>query len=156
MRSAVDEGMMKPEDRAIVIFLAVVVGVASAGGLYFILVAGNLPTTLPIPAGTTFTLNQTESWVAHFTAGPLGGRLEGAWTAYTGSGFITLVVVNGTASKPWPPPLVTCPLFYSWGQFNGSIDVVVGPGAHTIYWSTGYCSSAQEIVVTQSIQIIGP
>ncbi len=147
---------MKPEDRALVIFMAIVVGVAAAGGLYILVVGGSLPSGLPIPAGTTFTANETERWVATFTAGPLGGRLEGAWTAYTGSGFITLVVVNGTVSKPWPPPVLFCPLLYAWDQMNGTIDVAVGPGPHTVYWSTGSCSSAQEIVVTQPIQLVAP
>lgn len=145
---------MKPEDRALVIFLAAVVGVAAAGGLYFLVLAGAVPGTLPIPGGATFTANQTEHWAAHFAVGPLGGRVVGAWTAYTGSGFIALVVVNGTVSKPWPPPPIACPLLYSWEQRNGTIDVAVGPGPYTVYWSTGHCASAQRIVVTQPIQVI--
>ncbi len=147
---------MKPEDRALVLLVIAAVAVATVGGAYILLAGGPVPETLPIPAGTTFTANETDHWVATFAAGPLGGRLEGAWTAYTGSGFITLVVVNGTVSKPWPPPVLFCPLLLAWEQMNGTVDVAVGPGPHTVYWSTGSCSFAREIVVTQPIQLVGP
>ncbi len=144
---------MKPEDRALVLLIVGVVVVATAGLLYVVVLAGNVPTNLPIPAGTVFTANETQHWVAHFTVGPLGGRLTGAWTAYSGSGFITLVVVNGTVDKPWPPPPLMCPLLYSWTEQNGTVNDALGPGAYSVYWSTGYCSSVDRIVVTQPITL---
>jgi len=147
---------MKPEDRALLIVLVAVVVAAAGGAAYFLLAAGSVPQSLPIPAGTTFTANESEQWVAHFTVGAAGGRLVGGWTAYDGSGGIYLVVVNGTVSKPWPPPPLMCPLILSWGEINGTIDLPVGPGPHTAYWSTGYCSAASRIVVTRTIQVLTP
>ncbi len=76
----------------------------------------------------------------------------GAWTAYDGSGFIGLVVVNGTVSKP-PPYVLLCPLLHAWTQLNGTADQALSPGPYTLYWTAGICSSASRIVVTQTIQV---
>ncbi len=147
---------MKPEDRALLAAVIAVTVLATAGAAYFLVFAGNVPVTLPVPAGTAFSANVTEHWAAHFTVGSTGGSVVGAWTAYRGFGAIRLIVVNGTVSKPWPPPVYYCPLLYAWEQSNGTADTPLGPGSYTAYWSTGYCSSASEIVVTRTIQVVPP
>ncbi len=147
---------MRPENRALVnLTVAVAVIVGFVGG-YLVLSPYALGSSLPIPAGTVFSQNDTEHWVAHFTVGPGGGRLTGAWTAYDVSGFVSLVVVNGTVDKPWPPPAIACPLLVVWQEMNGTIDRALAPGSYTIYWSTGFCSTASQIRVTQAIQIESP
>ena len=143
---------MKPENRALVNALVAVVVVTSFVGGYLLLAPTALASTLPIRAGTTFTANDTATWVAHFSVGPSGGRLVGAWTAYTGSGIVRLVVVNGTVSKP-PEIMVACPLMYSWTESNGTVNTFLPGGPYTVYWSTGFCSYASRIVVTQPIQV---
>ncbi len=133
--------------------VAVAVVVAFVGG-YLLLLPAALATSLPVPAGTVFTSNDTGHWALHFTVGASGGRLVGAWTAYNGYGYVGLVVANGTVAKP-PQLAVMCPLLYAWTQSNGSVDRVLAPGPYTIYWSAGFCASAQRIVVTQSIHLEG-
>ncbi len=144
---------MKPEDKALLLIVLAVVVVATAGTAYVFVFAGSLPQSLPVPAGTVFTGNNTQQWAVHFTVGPAGGSFMGGWTAYHGFGAIVLIVVNGTVSKPWPPPLRMCPQLFSWYEYNGSIDQTLSAGAYTVYWSTGYCSNANEIDVTQTIQL---
>ncbi len=144
---------MKPENRLVVsAFVAVLVVTGFVGG-YLLLAPGALANSLPIPAGTTFTSNDTMHWVLHFTVGPGGGHLVGAWTAYDGEGYVGLVVANGTVSKP-PQLAVICPLPVAWQESNGSVDRALAPGAYTMYWSTGFCSSAARIVVTRAIQVV--
>ncbi len=147
---------MKPEDKALLIAVVAVVAIAAGGAAYFLVIAGPPPQTLPVASGTVFSSSMTEHWAAHFTVGASGGRLVGSWTAYDGAGQITLIVVNGTAEKPWPPPVLHCPLMSYWAQYNGTVDESLTAGAYTAYWSTGYCSSAAEIVVTQMIQVVSP
>ncbi len=144
---------MKPENRALVNVVVAVAIVTGFGVGYLLLSPSVLATSLPVPAGTTFTANETEHWAAHVTVGFGGARLVGSWTAYDGMGFIGLVVVNGTIDKPWPPPVLFCPLLLAWQEQNGSIDQTLAPGPYTVYWSTGSCSSAQQIVVTQAIEL---
>ncbi len=147
---------MKPEDKALLLIVLAVVVVATAGAAYVFILAGPPSPTLPVAAGTVFTANMTEHWAAQFTVGPSGGRFVGAWTAYQGAGLIVLIVVNGTVSKSWPPPAIFCPLLVSWAQQNGSIDRSLAAGTYTAYWSTGYCSTATRIEVTQTLQVVGP
>lgn len=144
---------MKPENRALANLLVAVLVVSGFGVAYVMLSSSAPATTLPIPVGTTFTANATEHWAAHLTVGFGGARLVGAWTAYNGSGFVALAIVNGTVDKPWPPPPLLCPLLLAWSELNGSVDRSLTSGPYTIYWTTGFCSSAQQIVVTQPIQL---
>ena len=51
-----------------------------------------------------------------------------------------------------PSPAIL-PLEYAWTRFNGTIDAPVTAGPHTMYWTTGYCSDASKIVVTEPILI---
>ncbi len=143
---------MRPEDQALVnlvLAVAIVTGFAAA---YFLLAPSAPPSTLPILAGTDFTATEAVNWTAHLTVGPSGGTLVGAWTAYNGTGSITLDVVNGTASKP--PNRYVCPLIvFRWPEQNGTVDLALPSGPYTIFWTAGFCSSAASIVVTQTIQI---
>ena len=144
---------MNPENRALLAVLVAVAVVTSAVGAYLLLASAAPPTTLPVPAGTDFSSAQAANWTAHVAVGASGGMLTGAWTAYDGSGFIRLEVVNGTVSKP--PNVYLCPLLIpSWTQQNGTVDVARAPGPYTVFWTTGYCSSATSIVVTQTIQVL--
>lgn len=145
---------MKAEDRALLFIVVALVAVAAGGAAYVFWIPGHPAELLPVPSGTVFSLNETEHWAAHFVVGPAGGRLLGSWTAYDGYGLITLVVVNGTVEKPWPPPVLFCPRLRNWAQYNGTVNVSLMAGSYTAYWSTGSCSSAAEIVVTQPIQVI--
>lgn len=144
---------MKPENRAVWATGLVVVVVIAVVGAYLLTSSATPPTTLPILAGTSFNANESLHWVAHFTVGPSGGTLTGAWTAYQGLGFVSLIVVNGTVSKP-PVNLYTCPLLHSWAESNGSIDRPLPPGPYTTYWDQGFCAGASQIVVTQTIQVV--
>ncbi len=146
---------MKPENRLLVTAAVGVLVVTAFVGGYLLLGPAALATSLPIPAGTTFTSNDTIRWTAHFSVGAGGSRLVGAWTAYNGAGYVGLIVANGTISKP-PQPAVICPVLVAWQESNGSVDRALGPGSYTMYWSTGYCSFAARIVVTQAIQLLGP
>ncbi len=146
---------MKSENRALAVVVLTVVVVAAAGGAYFYLSPQSLPATLPIPEGMTFTVNDSASWTAYFNVSATDVRLVGAWTAFQGYGLVGLRVVNGSMAKPGPF-LLRCPLLQHWAQSNGSIDEPVGPGPHTIFWTTGYCSGAMRIEVTQSIRLAGP
>lgn len=150
---------MKPEDRVLLIALVVVVVVAAGGAAYFLLLSGSLPQTLPVAAGTAFSSNESREWVVHFTVGATGGRLVGGWTAYNGFGLIRLDVANGTVSKDYGSLLRLCqPLSAwtqaNWTQANGTVDTVLVPGAYTLYWTAGLCSSANEIVVTRAIRVV--
>ncbi len=148
---------MKPENRAFVNVLVAVAVVVGFAGAYLLLSPTALAASLPVPAGTVFTSNDTVHWVAHFAVGPAGGRLVGAWTAYDGSGFVGLVVGNGTVAKPPPPgPVVECPLLLAWAETNGTVDRVLAPGPYTVYWGSGVCSYAASIDVTQTLQVVGP
>ena len=142
---------MKPENRALLGLVVAVVVVTGAVGGYLLL--STPPTGLPIPAGTVFSMNETEQWAVHFSVGPSGGRLTGAWTAYDGIGYVGLVVVNGTVNKPSPPVPLHCPLLQSWTEWNATISRTLHPGAFTVYWNTGFCAAAERIVVTQTIQL---
>ncbi len=108
---------------------------------------------LPMTAGNTFTASESADWVAHFSVGPMGGTLVGAWTAYNGSGLVTLAVANGTVFKP--PDQMVCPLVVSrWPQQKGTVNVPLKPGPYSVYWTAGFCSSAQRILVTRSIEVL--
>ncbi len=138
---------MTTENRALsVAILAFVLVVAGAYAM-------SIPTPLLVPAGRAFSENEAQTWVLHFTVSGAGAHVVGAWTAFDGYGWIGLVVLNGTVEKPWPPPVLFCPLEYAWTRFNGTLDVPVTAGPHTMYWTTGYCSGASKIVVTEPIVI---
>ncbi len=144
---------MKPENRAVWATGLVVVVVIAVVGAFLLTTSATPPTTLPILAGTAFNANESLDWVAHFTVGPSGGTLTGAWTAYQGWGFVSLILVNGTVSKP-PVNVYMCPLLHSWAESNGSIDRALLPGPYTVYWDQGFCAGASQIVVTQTIQVV--
>jgi len=150
---------VKSESRALLTAVvatatAIAVFVAAVGA--YVLVSGRAPpTSLPVDAGTVFTANGMDTWAAHFTVGPTGGTLVGGWTAYDGIGWVDLVLMNGTVPKPAPPSgPINCPLLRSWSWSNGSVDRALTAGPYTVYWSTGVCSSARQIDVTQTIQVI--
>ena len=145
---------MKPENRALLTVVLAIVLVTSVIGAYLLLTPSAPPNSLPILAGTAFTANESVGWVAHFTVGAAGGTLVGAWTAYDGSGFLGLDVVNGTVSKS--PNVFLCPriIVFRWAERNGTVDVSLVPGPYTVYWTAGYCASAQQIVVTQTIEVV--
>jgi hypothetical protein len=145
--------VVQSENRALLTVALAIVVVTSVVGAYLLLTPSAPPDSLPVLAGTAFTANESLHWVAHFTVGAAGGALVGAWTAYDGSGFLGLDVVNGTVSKP--PDVFLCPLILiHWSERNGTVNVPVAPGPHTVYWTAGYCSSAQQIVVTQTIEVV--
>ncbi len=78
----------------------------------------------------------------------------GGWTEYDGIGPVPLNVVNGIVSKPSPPSGVyMCPLEVRFAQANGSVNRSLAPGPYTIYWGT-FCTNANEIVVTQTIEVV--
>ena len=144
---------MKPEDRALLVVVLVIAGVVAPMGAYILLMPVGLPTSLPIPAGTAFTMSDSDNWTAHFSVGSNGGTLIGGWTAYDVLGYVGLVVVNGTVPKP-PPLFILCPRLPFSAEQNGTADQVLAPGAHTVYWSTGSCSAASQIVVTRTIRVV--
>ena len=146
---------MKPEDRALVVAVLAIVLVVAPIGAVLLLTPPALPTSLPVPAGTAFTVSDSVNWTVHFRVPSAGGTLVGAWTAYDGLGAVGLIVVNGTVSRPFPPQIL-CQLLPRWAVQNGSVDRALAPGAYTVYWNTGYCAYASQIVVTQAIQILPP
>ncbi len=146
---------MRPENRAVLVILVAAAVAVTPVAAYLLLGSSPPEGFLPIFAGTVFTRAEAATWVAHFTVGPLGGRLVGAWTAYNGSGFFGFMVVNGTVSKP--PTGSLCPLVFShWAERNGTEDMTLAPGPYTASWTTGVCSSAAEIDVTQTLQLLPP
>ncbi len=106
--------------------------------------------TLPIPAGTRFVGSDVQTWTIHFDVPALGGHVIGAWSAYDGWGFPSLVVVNGTVDRP-SDFLFRCPASQSWSETNGSIRQWVGPGPHTLFW--GNCLRASSIVITETVRL---
>ncbi len=152
-RDGVGSTRMKPEDRALIVIVLAVAIVVAPLTAYVLLVPQGHPTFLPIPAGTTFSLDQSANWTARITVGLAGGILIGAWTAFNGLGFVTLGVTTGSVSKS--PPIALCPyVIIPWAQRNGTEDLPLSPGSYTLYWTTGSCSWARVIVVTQTIQLI--
>ena len=144
---------MKPEDCVLLTLFVALAVIASVAGAYLLLAAAAPRTTLPIRAGTDFSSAQATNWTAHVTVGASGGMLVGAWTAHDGSGLIRLDVVNGTVSKP--PNVYMCPVTVpQWSVQNGTVNVVIGPGPHTVFWTAGYCSSAESLVVTETIEVV--
>ncbi len=141
---------MKAENRALAVAVLAFVVVVTGAAAY----ALSVPASLLVPAGRVFYESEAQTWVLHFTVPGAGARVVGAWTAFDGYGWLGLAILNGTVEKPWPPPLLFCPLERSWPRFNATIDVPVAPGTHTIYWTTGYCSGASKIVVTEPILIV--
>ena len=146
---------MRPEARPLLAVVAAFVMVVSVAGAFVVLLGASGP-TLPIPAGTAFTGNETLPWASHFTVGASGGVLGGAWTAYGVRGGVDLVLVNGTVAKPWPPPgpPPECPAMPFWPVYNGTLDRVLSPGPYTVYWDTGDCGVPTEILVTQTVQVL--
>ena len=144
---------MKRENRALLVLVLAAVVVVAAGGAFIWLANPPLPTTLPIPAGTTFSRNESVTWLAHFNVSGSGAHVVGSWEAFDGYGFVTFVVVNGTTDKPPPWLYRMCPALMSWPTQNGTVDESVGPGAHTAYWSAGFCAGASRIVVTSTIML---
>ncbi len=140
---------MKSENRALAVILVAVTVVVAVGGALIFLTA--FPTTLPIPAGTTFTGNVTQTWLVHFNVSAANARLVGAWTAYDGFGYPALAVVDGTVGRP-PDYLYRCPALPRWTQTNGSLDLSVAPGPHTLYW--GGCFAASRVVITETVQLV--
>ncbi len=147
---------MEPERQAILgVVFAWLVAVAMIGT--FVLLRPPPPPppaeALPVPVGSVFTANATETWVAHFTVGAAGAVLSGAWTAYNGYGQITLVIENATVSKP-PPPVgpINCPNYVQWNEQAGYLNTFLPAGPYTVYWGT-VCAGAAQIVVTQAIQL---
>ncbi len=144
---------MRAENRALVAAVLAVVVVSAVVGVYLLLARPLAADSLPVFAGTLFTSSDSLRWAAQFTVGPAGGTLVGGWTAYNGSGFIGLDVVNGSVSKPSVP--FFCPRVFShWAQGNGTVDLALAPGSYTAYWTTGFCASAERILVTETIQVI--
>jgi hypothetical protein len=145
---------MEPENKALalVVLGVAVVLVIGAVGVHYFATPLILPSSLPIPAGTVFSGNATETWTAHFNVSVFGSRVVGTWTAFDGIGFPYLVVVNGTVAKP-SGVFYSCALARYWSQSNGTVDTPVGLGAHTIYWAP--CFGASRIVVTERIQAVG-
>ncbi len=147
---------MKLTERRLAALLAVLVVAVAVAGAYAVLTFAAPSGTLPVVAGTTFTWNATMSWVAHFSVGPGGGRLVGAWTEYDGIGPVPFVVVNGTVPKPSPQPgMYMCPLERVFSRANGTVGEILAPGAYTVYWGT-FCTHAEAIVVTQTLQVVAP
>ncbi len=130
--------------RVAAIGLAVVLLVTVAAA-YLVIVWG----TLPIPAGTRFAGSEIENWVLHVDVPASGTHLIGAWTAYDGWGFPSLVVVNGTVDRP-SNFMFRCPASTSWSEKSGSIAQWIDPGPHTLYW--GNCLWASSIVITEAIR----
>jgi len=145
-----DRFEMKAENRALAVAVLTFVLVVAGAAAYVL----SVPTVLVVPAGRVFSESEAQTWARHFTVSGAGAHVVGAWTAFDGYGWPGLVVLNGTVEKPWPPPILFCPLEHSWTRFNGSIDVPVTTGPHTVYWTTGYCSDASKIVVTEPILIV--
>ncbi len=141
------------------VLLTVVVAVAAAVAFtagFVLLHWGGYVASLPVAAGTFFNAGDQATWNVHFSVGPQGGRLTGAWTAYRGQGIVALVVVNGTGSKPPPPPgPFFCPAEIGFTESPGSVDQILSPGPYTVYWNTGACVFASQIVVTQRIEVVG-
>lgn len=144
---------MNRENRALLVLALATVVVVATGGTFIWLANPPLPTTLPIPAGTTFSRNESVTWVAHFNVSGSGAHVVGSWEAYDGFGFVTLIVVNGTTDKPPPWFNRLCPLLMSWPTQNGTVDESVGPGPYTLYWNAGYCAAASRVVVTSTITL---
>ena len=144
---------MKPENRALLAVFVTVAVVTAVAGAYLLLAPAAPLDGLPVLAGMAFDANESLHWVAHFTVGPSGGTLTGAWTAYRGSGFLSLTVANGTVSKP-PVNVYMCPLLLAWTESNGTVNRALAPGPYTVYWNEGMCASASQIVVTQAIQVV--
>src|SRR5438128_12694183 len=143
---------MRAENKALAIaaFGFVVLMVVGTVGIYFGRVS-TPPRTLPIWSGTEFSRSAPSSWAAHFTVYGGGTQIVGAWTAFNGLGYPTLIVVNGTVSRP-SEDLVRCPELRNWPELNGTIDVAVDPGPHTIYW--GVCAGASRIVITETVRLV--
>ncbi len=132
-----------------IVAVIVVVGIGAA---YFLLTPTRLPTTLPIPQGTTFSMNDTWHWAAYFNVTTSGSRLVGGWTAYDGFGEEVLWVMNGSVAPPGGPVLIHCPLEQRWSVYNGTINRPVGVGPHTLLWAYG-CAMASRIVVMETIRL---
>lgn len=140
---------MRPDNRAVlVVLVAVLVVVAIAGAAIFLTA---LPTSLPIPAGTTFTGNSVQTWLVHFNVSAMDVRLTGAWSAFDGFGAPALVIVAGTVGRP-PDVAYRCPALGNWTQRDGSINESVDPGPHTLYWSG--CFAASRVVITDTVRLV--
>ncbi len=144
---------MKLENRALLLLVVTVVVVTGVGGAFVYLAPESLPTTLPIPTGTTFSTNDTWYWAAYFNVSEPGFRIVGAWTAYDAFGYPNLVVANGSVPPPGPG-LFRCPPLITPNQpvYHGTIDRTVGVGAHTVYWSN-VCTIASKVVVTETVRL---
>jgi hypothetical protein len=140
---------MRPNNKALLAMLVAVAIVVSIGGAAIFLTA--LQASLPIPAGTTFIGNTTQTWIVHFNVSATGGRLVGAWIAFDGTGDPTLVVLDGIHTRP-PDYMYSCQPLQHWTEYNGSIDAAVNPGTHTLYW--GPCFGALKIVITETIRVV--
>ncbi len=145
---------VRPENSALLAAAVSFVVVTAAVGAFLLLSPSVPPESLPVAVGTEFTWNETDRWVAHFTTGPSGGTLVGAWAAYEGFGDVGPVVVNGTVPKPSPAPgIYHCPALFRWAEINGTVNRPLAPGAYSVYWNT-VCAYATQIVVTQTIQVV--
>ena len=143
---------MKPENQALgimVLGVAVVVSVAAVG-LYYLTPPLAPPASFPVPAGTVFTGSSLVTWTILFNVSGSGQRVVGSWSAFDGRGVPMLVVENGTLAGPF---FTLCPrtLGPPFAQLNGTLDVSVGPGPHTLHW--GGCFQVSRILVTGPIRL---
>jgi hypothetical protein len=144
---------MKPENRALsLVGLGVtVVLVVGCIGIFSFDVVGPPPAALPIPAGTVFTREEMLSWTVPFNVHASGMRLEGAWTAFNATFDFELVVANGTVNPSWGG---VCPnIAMGTGRVNGTLDTLVDPGPHSLFWEA-YCGIASRAVVTETVQLV--
>ncbi len=124
---------MRPESKGLAIAALgfVILLIAGPAGIYF--GGASQPTTLPIWTGTEFNRSSPADWVAHFTVYGAGIRIVGAWTAFDGVGYPMLIVFDGTLTGN-AGYRGFCPNLQRWPERNGTIEVAVDPGPHTIYW----------------------
>ncbi len=122
-------------------------------GAYFFLVPPSASGTILIPAGTEFNYTAALSWAIFFNVTSPAARLVGAWTDFGAAGNVSLIVGNGSVPRPGYHVIRTCPPPPNLPEVNGTLNLPVAAGPHSLYWGTGFCWGATRILVTDPVRL---
>lgn len=165
MRPQWDEELgMKPQHKARIPFIVgfVVVLIVAVGGVYFVSTLPGIPSSLPVPAGTTFALEQGSGL---YFAGAYGRlfpivldstkayRVTGAWRSSVPTDVrLTLECTGYCGGGPYGPPSPDTPMrgtFAAWVYLN-----ISNPAQNRTFFMSFLSVSPGYVTITQTFALV--
>lgn len=140
---------MKPEYKPLVVFVAVIVGLAAILGACFWAPLVSLPATLPIAAGTVIHLRPDKYDAGRYLVWfnlTEPGRMVGGWSTQRGTWIYADWVNQSNLRHGWIAPPGDVP-------WNGTVNHTFVPGSYFMAFS-GY--GYDNVTITQTVQIVDP